>query len=440
MKHRPGITRRTLLHTSALAAATTPLACATATVGAARAVPRTEDPDVLKVGLVGCGGRGTGAALQALSAEQGTIVLTAVADPFQERIDTCLSELRDELGEARADRLRVTPDNVFTGFDGYKKLIASGVDVVLLAAPPHFRPAHLAAVAEAGLHCFCEKPAAIDAPGYRSVLESVRLLRSKQKSLVSGFCWRYNARNRELYGRVLSGAIGDVHTVYSTYLTGPIAPKARRGSESDLEYQVRNWYPFLWVSGDHLVEQAVHSLDKQQWAFRDQAPVSAVAVGGRAARGSGPEEGNIWDHFSITYEYGDGRRAIHTCRQIPGCFNNNTDHIHGSDGHAVVEGWVPNYEIHGKSPWFYEGEGNDMYQQEHDELFASIRAGKPIDDGDWMAQSTLVAIMGRMAAYSGQSVTWEMAAKSELRLGPTSYEPRDLPVDPPAVPGRTPFA
>ncbi len=434
MNHRSGITRRTLLHTSALAAAATPFVGATR-----RASPLTEDPDVLKVGLVGCGGRGTGAAVQALNAEQGTVVLTAVADPFQERIDECLMNLRTELGETKADRVRVTPESSFTGFDGYRKLIASGVDVVLLAAPPHFRPIHLAAVAEAGLHCFCEKPAAVDAPGYRSFLESVRLLRAKKRSLVSGFCWRYNTRNRELYGRVLSGAIGDVHTVYSTYLTGPIAPKARRGGESDLEYQVRNWYPFLWASGDHIVEQAVHSIDKQQWAFGDKPPLSATAIGGRAARGSGPEEGNIWDHFSVTYEYGDGRRAFHVCRQIPGCYNNNTDHLHGSEGHAVVEGWVPNYEIHGKNPWIYEGEGNDMYQQEHDELFASIRSGKLIDDGEWMARSAMVAILGRMAAYSGQSITWDMAIKSEQRLGPAVYEPSELPVDPPAVPGRTPF-
>jgi len=254
---------------------------------------------VLKVGLIGCGGRGTGAALQALSAEKGTVVLTALADPFQERIDACLKGLREALGEAGKDRLRVTPEGCFTGFDGYRKLIASGVDVVLLASPPHFRPQHLSAVAEAGLHSFCEKPVAVDAPGYRSVMESVKVLQAKKKSLVGGFCWRYNVRNRALYERVLSGAIGEVQAVYSTYLTGPLAPKARRGGESDLEYQVRNWFPFLWMSGDHLVEQAVHSIDKQQWAFRDVPPVSAVAIGGRVARGSGPEEGNIWDHFSV---------------------------------------------------------------------------------------------------------------------------------------------
>ena len=434
MKNRTGFTRRAFLHTSALAAASSPLIA-----GARRSSPRTEDPDVLKVGLIGCGGRGTGAALQALSAEQGTVVLTAVADPFRERIDACLKGLREALGEQKADRLRVTPETSFTGFDGHLELIASGVDVVLLATPPHFRPLHLAAVAQAGLHCFCEKPIAVDAPGYRSVLESVEVFKAKQKSLVSGFCWRYNARNRALYERVLSGAIGEVQAVYNTYLTGPLVPKARREGESDLEYQVRNWYPYVWMSGDHIVEQAVHSLDKQQWAFGDAAPLSAVAVGGRAARGSGPEEGNIWDHFSVTYEYGDGRRGFHICRQIPGCSSDNTDHIYGSEGLAIVEGWVPNYEIRGKKPWFYEGEGNDMYQQEHDELFASIRAGQPINDGAWMARSTMVAILGRMAAYTGQTITWDAAVQSQQRLGPASYEPGELPVDPPAVPGKTQF-
>jgi predicted dehydrogenase len=436
MSDRPAqaLTRRAFLTTSALAAASSPLVA-----GARRASPSTQDSDVLKVGLVGCGGRGTGAALQAMNAEDGTVVLTAVADPFADRMEGCLQRLRQALGEEKADRLRVTPETCFAGFDGYKKLIASGVDVVLLATPPHFRPQHLAAVAEAGLHCFCEKPVAVDAPGYRSVLESVQVFRDKQRSLVSGFCWRYNARNRALYERVLDGAIGQVQAVYNTYLSGPLVPKARRGGESDLEYQVRNWYPFVWMSGDHIVEQAVHSIDKQQWAFGDAEPVSAVATGGRAARGDGPEEGNIWDHFAVTYEYGDGRRGFHVCRQIPNCFNDNTDHIYGSEGLAIVEGWVPNYEITGPNAWYYDGDGNDMYQQEHDELFASIRAGKPLNDGEWMARSTMVGILGRMAAYTGQQITWEMAVQSQEKLGPDGYAPQELPVAPVPVPGKTQF-
>lgn len=428
----PHLTRRTLLRGSALAAAAS-------VTGACRAIPLASDPDVLRVGLVGCGGRGTGAALQAMLAEEGTVQLAAVADTFGERIPGCLEALRAELGPERAERLRVTPETTFTGFDAYLKLI-DAVDVVILATPPHFRPLHLAAVAAAGKHCFCEKPVAVDAPGVRSVLESARTMRSKGWALAAGFCWRANAGNRELYARVLEGAIGDVQAVYSTYLTGPIGPKARRDAESDLEYQVRNWYPFLWMSGDHIVEQAVHSIDKQQWAFGDALPLSAVGVGGRVARGSGPDEGNIWDHFSITYEYGDGRRAFHMTRQIPGCAGDNTDHIYGTKGRAIVEGWTPNYELVGENPWFYEGEGNDMYQQEHDDLFASIRAGKPVDHGDWMAHSTLVAIQGRMAAYTGQVVTWQMALESRERLGPVTYQPQELPVAPPAVPGRTPFA
>ena len=233
--------------------------------------------------------------------------------------------------------------------------------------------------------------------------------------------------------------LGEVQAVYSTYLTGPLAPKARRADEDDLTYQVRNWYPHLWMSGDHLVEQAVHSIDKQQWAFGDAAPVSAVGVGGRQARGSGPEEGNIWDHFSITYEYGEGRRAFHLTRQIPNCAGDNSDYLYGSDGRAVVEAWTPNYEITGKHPWYHDEDGNDMYQTEHDELFAAIRAGTQKNDGEWMARSTMVAILGRMAAYTGQVITWEQAVASQQRLGPPSYAPQELPVDPPAVPGRTKF-
>ncbi len=428
------LSRRAFLRGSALAAAAGPLIA-----GARRSAPPLEDPDVLKVGLVGCGGRGSGAALQALLAEEGTVVLHALADVFPDPIQNTLRQLELELGPERKDRLRVTPDTTFTGIDGYQKLIESGVDVVLLATPPHFRPQHLAAVAAAGKHCFCEKPVAVDAPGYRSVLESVKAFREKGLSLVSGFCWRYNARNRALYERVLAGDIGEVQAVYSTYLTGPIGPKSRRGGESDLEYQVRNWYPFLWMSGDHLVEQAVHSIDKQQWAFGDALPRSAVGLGGRQARGSGPEEGNIWDHFAITYEYGDGRRGFHVCRQIANCAGDNSDHIYGSQGRALVAGWTPEYEITGPKAWRYEGEGNDMYQQEHDELFAAIRSGTARNDGEWMAHSTMVAILGRMAAYTGQSIAWEQAVASEQRLGPPSYEPGALGVDPPAIPGRTPF-
>ncbi len=429
------LSRRAFLQDSALAAAAGPAILA----GARRAVPRSEDPDVLKVGLVGCGGRGGGAALQAMLAEEGTVVLHAVADVFPGPIESCLSQLAIELGPERADRLRVTPDTTFTGIDGYRRLIASGVDVVLLATPPHFRPQHLAAVAAAGKHCFCEKPVAVDAPGYRSILESVKAFRDQRLALVSGFCWRYNARNRALYERVLAGQIGEVQAVYSTYLTGPIGPKSRHSGESDLEYQVRNWYPFLWMSGDHLVEQAVHSIDKQQWVFGDAAPLSAVGLGGRQARGSGPEEGNIWDHFAVTYEYGDGRRGFHVCRQTANCSGDNTDHVYGSEGRALVAGWTPEYEITGRNPWFYEGEGNDMYQEEHDQLFAAIRAGKALNDGEWMARSTMAAILGRMAAYTGQVITWEQAVASEERLGPATYEPGELPVDPPAVPGRTQF-
>lgn len=429
---RTSLSRRSFLHGSALAA--TPLVA-----GARRPSPRTDDPDVLKVGLVGCGGRGTGAAMQALSAEEGTVVLHAVSDAFPERIESSLKSLQEALGEERADRLRVTPETTFPGLDGYKGLIASGVDVVILATPPHFRPLHLAAVAEAGLHCFCEKPVAVDAPGYRSVLESVELFRQKRKKLSSGFCWRYNVRNRALYERVLAGAIGDVHAVYSTYLTGPLSPKQRREGEDDVTYQIRNWYPHLWMSGDHLVEQAVHSIDKQQWAYGDALPVSAVAVGGRQARGSGPEEGNIWDHFSITYDYGEGRRGFHTCRQMPNCSGDNNDYLYGTKGRAIVEGWTPNYEIVGENAWYHDGDGNDMYQQEHDELFAAIRSGAEKNDGVWMANTTMTAILGRMAAYTGQVITWEQAIQSQERLGPTSYEPGELAVAPPAIPGRTKF-
>ncbi|MCX8108267.1 MAG: Gfo/Idh/MocA family oxidoreductase [Verrucomicrobiae bacterium] len=393
--------------------------------------------DTLKVGLIGCGGRGTGAAANALNADKNT-VLTAVADVFKEKCESAVRSLRQS--DAIRDRVKVTPETMFVGLDGYQRLIDSGVDVVLLAEPPGFRPKHLRAAVLAGKHIFCEKPMATDAPGVRSVLESVEIARTKNLSLVAGFCWRYEFGRREFYKRIHDGAIGEIRAIYATYLTSPVKPmppaNTRPAGMGDLEWQLRNWYNFVWLSGDGLVEQACHSVDKIAWAMNGKMPLRAVASGGRQIPNN---EGNIYDHIDVFYEYEDGVRAFMAQRQIAGCYNDNSDYLLGSAGTGTIKGWSEPV-IKAKDTWRYSGPKNDMYQTEHDELFASIRSGKPINDGVWMAHSTLMAIMGRMAAYTGQEITWEQALNSQEKLVPDEISwDMQLPIAPMAMPGRTRF-
>jgi len=396
-----------------------------------------ENSATLRVGLIGCGGRGTGAAGQALHADKNA-VLVAVADVFQEPIHKCLDSLQKDA--EIAGRVQVTPEKRFVGLDAYQKLIDSGVDVVLQATPPGFRPTHVRAAVAAGKHQFVEKPVATDAAGVRSVLESAKLAAEKKLAWMAGFCWRYDTARREFFQRTHDGAIGEVRAIYATYYTGPVKPMPPAGERpagmGDVEWQVRNWYNFGWLSGDGLVEQAVHSVDKVMWAMKDQPPLKAVANGGRQTPN---HEGNIFDHLNVTYEWESGVRAFLGQRQISGCYNQNSDFLMGATGQGVIDGWTSVY-IKGPQAWKFRGQSNDMYQQEHNALFASIRSGQPVNDGAWEAQSTLVAIMGRMAAYTGQEVTWEMMQQSQERLVPEKLEwNMKLPIAPMAVPGRTKF-
>ncbi len=395
--------------------------------------------DVLKVGLIGCGGRGTGAAMQAVSAEKGSVVLTAMCDVFGDKIESALGNLKQALGDDFDSRVRVDAEHKYTGFDGAAKLIASDVDVVLLATAPHFRPMHLKAAIDAGKHVFCEKPMAVDAPGVRSVMETVEQARAKKLSLVCGFCWRYSVRHREMWKRLHEGALGKIVSFYSTYNTSPLGVHKRDPKWSEMEFQLRNWQHFTWLSGDHIMEQAIHSLDKMAWTFKDEPPQSCTAIGGRQAR-EGEERGNVWDHFGVTFDYAGGAKGFHMSRQIDGCSNDNSDWVWGEQGSGFCNGWTPLLKLEGKNPWEYEGDGNDMYQQEHDELFASIRSGTPINDGTWMARSTMIALMARMAAYSGQTITWDQALNSTERLAPESYAFGAAPKVVVAIPGKTKFA
>jgi predicted dehydrogenase len=336
------------------------------------------------------------------------------------------------------DRVRVTPETTFVGLDAYQKVIDSGVDVVLLAAPPGFRPQHLKAAVAAGKHVFAEKPVATDSPGVRSVLETVAEAKQKKLAVGSGFCWRYEYGRREFFKRIHDGALGEIRAMYSTYLTGPVKPmppaSARREGMGDVEWQLRNWYNFAWLSGDGLVEQACHSVDKIAWAMNGVLPLKAVGNGGREIPNN---EGNIFDHMDIFYEFPNGVRAFMAQRQTPNCYSDNSDYLMCAEGTGTIKGWSAPM-IQGKESWRYRGAKNDMYQTEHDELFASIRKGEPINDGVWMAHSTLMAIMGRMSAYTGQEVTWEKALDSQEKLVPDNLTwDMPLPIQPMAVPGRT---
>ncbi len=397
--------------------------------------------DTIKVGLIGCGGRGSGAAKQALNAEKN-VQLVAMADAFESQVKNALTNLkRDaEVGE----KVKVDESKTFVGLDAFQKLIDSGVDLVILATPPGFRPQHLQAAVAAGKHIFCEKPMATDGPGVRSVLESVAEAKRKNLALVAGFCWRYDYARREFFKRLHDGAIGDVRALYHTYYTGPVKPmppaSERKPAMTDVEWQVRNWYNFAWLSGDGLTEQGVHSVDKMAWAMKDVPPIKCTAVGGRQRPNN---EGNIYDHIEVNYEFANGVRGFVVHRQIPGCYSETRDYILGSTGNGNIGGRrsaVELTDLAGEIQWRSGAAEKDMYQVEHDELFASIRMGKPINDGVRMAHSTLMALMGRMAAYTGQEITWEQALNSQERLVPENPTwDMPLPITPIAIPGKTKF-
>ncbi len=414
-------------------------AAAGAFLGAARGAG-IDPSQKLKVGFIGTGGRGTGAAVQALSADDN-LVLHSVADVFQDKIDGALAQLAKD--KKVADQVDVPAERQFVGLDGYKRVLDSGVDVVLLTTSPGFRPLHLRAAIEAGKHVFAEKPMAVDAAGTRHCLETLRMAEGKPLSIVAGFCWRYSPSRRAAYRKVMEeGLIGDVVGIYATYYAGHskphLDPSLRMDGMSDIEWQIRNWYNYTWLGGGGLVEQAVHSVDKIAWVMGDQPPISCRATGGLAQPQAG---GNIFDHYHIAYEYPNNVWCHLGSRKAMGCFNENADYIRGTKGTLVIgRGSEPYIEDNdGKMLWRYrkprEGEAN-MYQVEHDELFASIRSGEHINDGPRMINSSMMAIMGRMSAQTGKEVSWEEAMAANEELFPNienlqwdqSYEPHGVPV------------
>ncbi len=412
--------RRTFLQTTAATAA-----AATLLPGAFAAGNET-----LKVGLIGCGDRGTGAARQALNADPN-VKLVAMADAFMDRLNDShknLSGIKELAG-----KIDVPPERRFDGFDGYKKVLDSGVDVVLLTTPPGFRPLHLDAAIKAGKHVFCEKPVAVDPTGVRSVIASAKLAKEKNLSLCSGFCYRYDLAKRETVKRIHAGMIGDVAAMHITYLTGPIWHRGDDPKWTPMEYQMRNWYYYTWLSGDFIVEQHCHNFDKAHWVFGDKLPVSATGVGGRQVRRD-PKFGHIYDHFAVTLEYANGAKLFSACRQIPGCDGDTNDHVIGTKGSAQL--MAHTVTPAGGKTWEYgDDKVKNMYQVEHDELFAGIRSGKHINDGESAAYSTLMAIMAREAAYTGKKLTWKQMLASTQNLAPKEYAWGPIPTPPVPMPG-----
>ena len=385
--------------------------------------------DTIRVGVIGCGGRGTGAAIDCMNAAPGVEVV-ALGDLVSDRVESCLKKLR----EAHPDKVKVTPATCFTGFDNHKKVCAiPDVNLIVTAAPPGFRPIHLKAAVDAGKNVFMEKPVAVDPVGVRSVIASSELAGQKGLAVVTGTQRRHQKKYLEIMKRVHDGQIGEVVGGQCYWNQGDLWVRKQDPGMSEMEWQCRNWLYFSWLSGDHIVEQHVHNIDVMNWALRG-LPVKIMGMGGRQQR-TAPEYGNIYDHFAVEFEYRNGVRVLSMCRQIPGCAERVEERIVGTKGVAFGFG-----EIQGPNAWKFEGDDPNPYVVEHTDLIASIRGGKPLNEGRRIAESTLCAILGRMSTYTGRAISWDWGINSsKLDLSPKKYEFGPNPVDPVAVPGKTPL-
>ena len=372
----------------------------------------------LKAGLVGCGGRGTGAACNFLDAGPG-LQITALGDVFPDKLDACRKTLKDKGQE-------ITDENCFLGFDAYQKVIDSGVDVVLLCTPPVFRPMHFEYAIEKGKHCFIEKPCAVDPVGAKRVLVTAKKADQQGLSVISGTIRRSQKDCIETYRRVAEGAIGDIVSAHVTRLGGALWYINRRPEWNDMEYMLRNWVNFCWTSGDLVVEQFVHEIDMMSWFMGDKTPVRAEATGGRQRRVTG----DMYDFFSIEYVYDNGLRAHCTSRQINGCDTTHNVMVYGTQGYTNCFDTI--YNLDGTIAWQYpkpvpEDPDQSMavpdpYVQELIRLVTAIRTDTPVNDAEQHVKSTLMAMMGRQSAYTGKFVTWDEIMASEMKLGPETYE------------------
>lgn len=395
------------------------------------------DGKPLKAALVGCGDRGTGAAVQFLESGPNVSII-ALADVFPDRMETCRKVLSERFNNYVAD------NNCFLGFDAYQKIMAmSDVDVVLLCTPTHFRPEQFKAAVEAEKHIFMEKPCAVDPTGIRTVIAASRVATSKGLTVVTGNQRRHRRDYWEAYVQVRNGLIGEVVSATSHWNQGAWWNKSKRPEWSDMEYCIRNWFNIKWLSGDHILDQGIHNIDIVTW-FMGENPTKAVGFGGRARRLTG----DIFDFFSVDYSYNNNKRMLHTARQIDGCDGNVSEQIIGTKGIAQLNdrGEIRLYDWNGNLLWEYDYENkpvNNPYIQEHIHLVESIRLNKKINQAEDLAYSTQIAILGREAAYTGKPISWDEIMASSLRYGPEKYEMgalTDYQEGVVPVPGRDPSA
>lgn len=387
------------------------------------------DGAVLRAGLVGCGGRGTGAAIDFLSSGPN-LQLVALADVFEDRLNECRARIRESKG------VEIPDEDCFIGFDAYQKVIDSDLDIVMLATPPHFRPEHFAAAVEARKHVFMEKPVAVDPVGIRSILDTAERADAFGLCVVTGTQRRHQRSYIETYNRIADGAIGEIVAARCYWNQSQLWYKNREEGWSDMEYMIRDWVNWCWLSGDHIVEQHVHNIDVVNW-FTNSHPVRAVGMGGRHRRVTGDQ----YDFFTVDFEMENGVHVTSMCRQIDGCANSVSEFVVGTDGSSNCKDTI--YAPDGSILWEFkekpatedqvdsdvEGvEVQSPYVQEHTDLVTAIRTDNPINEAVNTAHSTLVAIMGRLSAYSGLETTWDEMMDSDLKLGPDEYEMASLDI------------
>jgi predicted dehydrogenase len=407
--------------------------------------------DTIKVVLIGCGGRGTGAALEAMLSKQN-VKLVAMADVFRDRLDNCykllsaddLSEITGKPGNVK-DKISVPEENKFSGFDAYLKAIPLG-DVVILTTPPGFRPLHFEEAVKQGKHIFMEKPVATDPAGIKKVLDTALIAKQKKLNVVVGLQRHYQNSYRELYKKYKEGMIGEFVSAQAWWNSEGVWMNPRQAGQTEMEYQLRNWYYFNWICGDHIVEQHIHNIDVINW-FKGGYPVKAQGMGGREVR-KGKDYGEIFDHHYVEFQYADGSILNSQCRHIKGTMSKVDEQIIGTKG-TIFCGNMNIVDRKGKVLFQFDKEKeNDAYQSEHDELFAAIaRREFKFSDAENGAKSTMTAILGRLATYTGNVVEWDLALNSGMSLQPTTYAfDADMPLKPDAnglypvaVPGATKF-
>ncbi|MDA1273990.1 MAG: Gfo/Idh/MocA family oxidoreductase [Verrucomicrobia bacterium] len=394
----PAVSRRAFLKSSTIAAALGTLEL--------RPGVRAAGRDIIKVGMIGCGGRNAGAAAQALTADPDAR-LVAMCDIFLDRVQS----KREAIRAQRGAQVAVDDGHCFTGLDSYQRVIECS-DVVLIANAAKFHPLHAMAAIQAGKHVFVEKPHGIDPGGVRLMQEACDLAHRKNLSMVSGLHSRFHAGYAETVKRIQDGAIGEIISIQEHFLRAPYGVTARKPGLSELEWQLSAQYRFRWLSGDDVVQSLVHNLDRTSWVLGNRVPLKCHGLGGRSSMTS-PVHGDVFDHHSVVYEFENGPRVYALCRTTTGCYDEDSSLIFGSKGQASLK----TCRISGENSWRWQGQC-DPYQIEHDRLFAAIRAGEPLNNGDYMARSTMITVMGQLSCYTGQEVTWEQVNQSDFCYAP----------------------